>query len=387
MKFTNPFKRSEQRDADPSWNAVANGGSNTLAGSYVDTKSAESISTVYGCVQALAESTACLPLHVYRRTDNGNRERADSHWLSRVLDRPNDSQTGFEFRETQTATMLLHGNSYARKEFNGAGEVTALHPMHPLRTAIVRLDNGRHRYDYTDDSGKVVRLLQDEVLHLRDRTEPGSILGKSRIAIARETLGLSLSLRTHGAAVFARGARPASVMINDSPRDLNTEQYNALQTRLDSFASPANAGRTLFLPRGFKFETVGLSNEDAEWLEAMNFSVTEICRIFRVPPVLVQDLSHATFTNVIELGSQFVRFSLQRWLTAWEERIAHSLLGPIARQRFYAEHSVEGLLRGNPEMRADFYGKAIKDGWMDADEVRKLENLPPRSATTVADDA
>lgn len=369
--------RTERRDADPSWSALA-GGSLSKAGAYVDAKSAESISAVYACVQALSESTACLPLHVYRRTDTGDRERADGHWLSRLLDRPNAWQSGMEFRESQTAAILLHGNAYARKEFNSAGEVIALHPLHPLRVAIVRLDGGRYRYDYTNDDGQMVRLLPHEVLHLRDRTEPGSIVGKSRIAIARETLGLSLSLRAHGAGVFGRGARPASVITNEGTRDLNTEQMNAMRDRLEQYATPQNAGKTLIMPRGMKYQTVGLSNEDAEWLQAMQFGVTEICRLFRVPPTLVAELTHATFSNITELGLQFARFSLQRWLTCWEEAVTHQLLGPIARGRYYAEHSLEGLLRAQPKERAEFYKSGIDAGWLDVAEVRRLENLPQR---------
>lgn len=369
--------RTERRDADPSWSALA-GGSLSKAGAYVDAKSAESISAVYACVQALSESTACLPLHVYRRTDTGDRERADGHWLSRLLDRPNDWQSGMEFRESQTAAILLHGNAYARKEFNSAGEVIALHPLHPLRVAIVRLDGGRYRYDCTTDAGQMVRLLPDEVLHLRDRTEPGSVVGKSRIAIARETLGLSLSLRAHGAGVFGRGARPASVITNEGTRDLTTPELTAIHDRLEQYATPQNAGKTLIMPRGLKYQTVGLSNEDAEWLQAMQFGVTEICRLFRVPPTLVAELTHATFSNITELGLQFARFSLQRWLTCWEEAVTHQLLGPIARGRYYAEHSLEGLLRAQPKERAEFYKSGIDAGWLDVAEVRRLENLPQR---------
>ncbi|MDH5824323.1 phage portal protein [Luteimonas sp. RD2P54] len=374
---------TEQRAADPSWDALANGGNNTTAGAYVDAKSAESISTVYACVQALSESTACLPLHTYRRTDEGYRERADGHWLSRLLERPNEQQTGMEFRESQTAAVLLWGNAYARKEFNGAGEVVSLQPLHPQRVSIVRLDSGRHRYDYTDDNGQLVRLLQDEVLHLRDRTDPGSIVGKSRIAIARETLGLSLSLRAHGAGVFGRGARPASIITNEGQRDLTTEQLASMHSRLTQYASPANAGKTLILPRNMKWQTVGLSNEDAEWIGAMNFSVTEICRLFRVPPILVQTLEQASYNNVNELGQQFVRFSLQRWLTMWEEGISRALLGPIARQRYYAEHAVDGLLRAQPKERSEFYKSGIDAGWLDVEEVRRLENLPQRRVEAV----
>lgn len=372
----------ETRNADPSWNALANGGGgNSAAGAYVDAKSAESISTVFACVQALSESTACLPLHVYHRNEDGSRERADGHWLSRVLERPNEYQSGMEFRESMTASVLLNGNGYARKEFNGAGEVTALHAMHPGRMSIVKLDSGRYRYDYTDDNGKPVRLLAGEILHLRDRTDPGSIVGKSRIAIARETLGLSLSLRTHGASSFGRGARPASILYNDGKRDLTTEELQALRNTMDSYSSPANAGKTLIMgPRGLKLESIGLSNEDAQWLEAMNFSVTEVCRMYRVPPILVQTLEQASYNNVESLGEQFVKFSLTRWLNLWESAISQQLLGPIARQRFYAEHAVDALLRGTATERAEFYAKALNnEPWMNVDEVRRLENLPQRS--------
>ncbi|MEN1957221.1 phage portal protein [Luteimonas changyuni] len=380
MKLFDLFKR-EQRSADPSWGALTGSGGTTAAGSHVDTRSAESISTVFACVQALSESTACLPLHTYRRNEDGSRERANDHWLSRVLDRPNDYQSGMEFRESMTAAVLLHGNAYARKESNGAGEVTALHPMNPARVTIVRLGSGRYRYDCTDDDGRVQHLLSDEVLHLRDRTEPGSIVGRSRIAIARETLGLSLSLRTHGANSFGRGARPASILYNESKRDLTSEELAALRGAMDNYASPANAGKTLIMGlRGLRLEGIGMTAEDAQWLEAMNFSVTEVCRIYRVPPILVQTLEQASYNNVESLGEQFVKFSLTRWLNLWESAIAQQLLGPIARQRYYAEHAVDALLRGTAPQRAEFYAKALNgEPWMDADEVRRLENLPRRA--------
>lgn len=381
MNLRNIFKR-EQRSADPSWDALTGGGNNTDAGAYVDSKSAESISAVFACVQALSESTACLPLHTYRRGEDGSRERADGHWLSRVLDHPNDYQSGMEFRESMTAAVLLHGNAYARKESNGAGEVVALHPINPGRVSIARLASGRYRYDYSDDDGRVQHLLATEVLHLRDRTEPGSIVGKSRIAIARETLGLSLSLRTHGAKLFARGARPASVLYNDGKRDLHTEEVKALRSAMENYSAPANAGKTLIMGiRGLKLEQIGLTAEDAQWLQAMNFGVTEVCRIFRVPPILVQTLEQASYNNVESLGEQFVKFSLTRWLNLWESAIAQQLLGPIARQRYYAEHAVDALLRGTAPQRAEFYAKALNgEPWMDADEVRRLENLPRREA-------
>ena len=371
--------------ADPSWAALSAGvGGTSAAGTYVDAKSAESLAAVFACVSALSESVSCLPLHVYRRAESGDRERADSHWLSKLLDAPNSYQTGMEFIESQTAAVLLHGNAYAQKITNGAGEVVELLPMHPARVSVVRLDSGRHRYDWTDDSGKVVRLLQDEVFHLKDRSDSGSIVGKSRIAVARENLGLALALRRHGSNTFSRG-RPSAVLVNDGKREFTSEELKAISNRLDYFANEG-AGRVMNLPRGLKWENVGISNEDMEFIAAQQFAVADIARIFRMSPVMIQDLSHATFSNVTELGLQFVRYSLQRWLSMWEWNISRSLLGPIARQRYHAEFAVEGLLRGNSEARATFYKTMIEAGVMQPAECRKLENLPALPVDATNDD-
>lgn len=377
-----PFKRAEKRAIapDPSWSALINGGAVSASGQFVDAKAAESIAAVFGCVQALSESTACLPLHVYQRQDNGERQRADDHPLARILRQPNSHQSGMTFREEMTAAVLLYGNAYARMETNGAGELVGLHPIHPRNMTINRLPSGRYAYDYTDDDGKINRLLEGEVFHLRDRAEPGSIVGKSRIAIARETLGLGLSLREHGASTFRNGARLSGVL--QTPNVLDDASANRIgESWRSQFGGTANIGKTAVLENGLTYQQLAMSLEDAQWISAQQFTTEEVCRIYRVPPTMVSDLRFGSYQNTAELGSQFVRYSLARWIAMWETEITRQLLGPLARRRYLAEHSVEGLLRGNPEARADFYGKAIKDGWMTADEVRRLENLPALTNT------
>lgn len=367
----------ERRDVstDSSWHALQNRGLLSASGQFVDVRSAESISAVFACVQAISESVSCLPMHLYSRLDNGDRERADDHPLARVLRQPNENTTGIAFRESMTATVLLHGNAWARIERNGAGEVVGLDPIHPRSVTVVRLDKGRHRFDCTMPDGSIVRLLQDEIFHLADRTEPECILGKSRISVARDTLGLALAQREHGSAVFRNGAMPSGVLETDNR--LDDGQIKRLSEQwAERHGGTGNHGKTPVLEWGLKYHSLSMSLSDAQWLAAQKFSVEDVARIFRVPPTLIQDLSHGTYTNVIELGSQFVRYSLARWIAMWEAEISRQLLGPIARRRYHAEHSVEGLLRGNPEARADFYGKAIKDGWMTTAEVRRLENLP-----------
>ena len=372
MSILDIFRRREQRaEADPSWDAIQN---NPIISDDVNAKTAEGLTAVYACVQALSESTACLPLHVYKRGENGDRQRADDHPLSRVLDAPNPDQSGLAFRESLTASVLLHGNGYARKDFNRSGELSALYPLDPRGMAVVKLESGRHRYDYTDDSGKVVRLLQDEVFHLRDRTDAGSFMGKSRIATTRESLALALAVRAHGSHTYKNGTRMAGIFEHEKP--LQVEDVNAVHAGWKLFQNHKSPGKAFLAPSGVTYKPISMSLEDAEWIAANQFSVEEVCRIFRVPPTLIGDLRFGNYSNSVEMGNQFVKYSLSRLTNFWEADISRQLLGPIARNTYYAEHNVEGLLRGDAKQRAEFYKTMIDCGVMLPEEVRRLENLP-----------
>lgn len=367
-------KKIERRDADPSWSALIPNG--TAAGIPVSPGNAETISTVFSCVQSIAETIGGLPLLLYRNGANGDRERASDHPLYRVLhDAPNERQTALEFREQLTAHVLLWGNGYAEIQSDAAGNVTALEPIHPRNVTVLRLPSGRIRYDVADpETGRVRPLLADEVLHLKDRTDNG-IVGKSRIQVAREMLGGVLAAQEHGSATFANGARLSGVLKTPNVLDATSAERIGTSWR-SQFSGSANSGKVAVLENGLEYQQLSMSMEDAQWLESRQFSVEEVCRIFRVPPVLVADLRHANFSNSVEMNRWFVTHTLRRWLTMWEEGAERALLGPIARTRYFIEHNVEGLLRGDSKGRAEFYGAGIKDGWLLRSEARRLENLP-----------
>lgn len=370
-----PWSKKETRaENDPSWAALIPSG--TSAGLPVSPGNAETISTVFSCVQSIAETIGGLPLILYRREGNGDRVRASDHPLYRVLhDAPNERQTALEFREQLTAHVLLWGNGYAEIVSDAAGNVTALEPIHPQNVTVLQLPSGRIRYDVSDaQTGKVRPLLADEVLHLKDRTDNG-IVGKSRIQVAREMLGGVLASQEHGNKAWANGARLSGVLQTDNV--MTDESVARLRTSWEGqFSGYGNSGKTAILENGLKYQQLSMSNEDAQWLESRQFSVEEVCRIFRVPPVLVADLRHANFSNSVEMNRWFVTHTLRRWLTMWEESCERALLGPIARRQYFVEHNVEGLLRGDSAGRASFYQSGISAGWLLKSEARTLENLP-----------
>lgn len=373
MKW-NPFKKTEQRNNTPAYDTYYSnfplGGDS--AGVNVNTDTAESISAVYACVAAISETVGSLPLNVYQRTDKG-REKAPQNPLHRLLhDAPNDYQTALEFREQLQRHVLLRGNAYAEIVRDTAGRPSALLPVHPDRVTILKTAQGKLLFDVVEDSGRTKRLLADEVLHIKYHSDDG-IIGRSPIQVARDTIGLALAERTHGAKMFEQGTKLSGVI--ETPPGTTKEQAGQIR---DSWATGQagvnNHGKTAVLPQGAQFKTVSMTLEDADWIAARRLSIVECCRLFRVPPVMVADMEAANYSNVVELARFFVTNTLRRHLVAWEQAINRVLINDQA--RYFVEHNVEGLLRGDSLTRSQFYERAITDGWMKRSEVRRLENLP-----------
>lgn len=342
--------------------------------SSVNETTAQRVSAVYACVQAISETVASLPLILFKRNGE-DRERAVDHPLYRVLhDMANPEQTALEFREYLQACVLLRGNGYARIVRGLDGQVRELWPLSPDRVSVVRAA-GNLAYDYTDGNGVLHRLLAHEVLHLRHRLGDDGVLGVSPIAAARGVVELALAESDHGVNTFSNGAKLLGVL--KFPGKLNSEQREAIRSSWSTqYAGGRNAGRTAILEHGVDFQSVSMSLEDAEWIAARQFSVEEVARLFRVPPTVIGDLRHGNYSNSVEMARQFVTMSLRRHLVAWEQAIAKQMLVTGGQQIYFAEHQVEGLLRGDSVNRADFYDKGIASGWLLPSEARRLENLP-----------
>ena len=338
----------------------------------VNAATAQSVSAVYACVGAISETVASLPLILFKRNGD-DRERATDHPLYRCLhDQANDQQTALEFREWMMASVLLRGNAFAKIQRRYDGQVTALLPMSCDRVTVLRVGD-KLGYEFTDHMGKVERLLQSEVLHLRHRLGDDGILGVSPITAAKSVIQLAISERDHGVNTFNNATRLGGVL--KIPGKLTPEQKASLSASWSTQHGGTNTGKTAILESGVEFQPISMTLEDAEWIAARAFSVTEVARLFRCPPTVIGDLTHGNYSNSVEMARQFVTMTLRRHLVAWEQAISKQLLTEVGRRVYFAEHQVEGLLRGDSVNRADFYAKGIDAGWLKPSEARKLENL------------
>lgn len=363
----------ERRDANPNdlW-----AGFEALRTGTVSPQSAQSVSAVYAAVSVISEALGSMPLKLFRRADDGDRQPAGDHPLASVLHRqPNAAQSPQEFIEWMSASMLLHGNAFAKVERGWDGQVRSLWPLAPERVQIMRKGDGIAGFEYTDRDGQRIRYLPDEVFHLRHRAGADPLVGQSPIQAARQVIELAQAEQEHGLSNFTNGTKLSGVI--KMPGKLKAEQRDSLKASWQSqYAGSSNAGRTPVLDEGAEFQPLSMNLADAEWVASRKFSVQEIARIFRVPPALIGDMDNANYSNAVAMGRWFVTHCLGRHMSAWEGAIARQLLTEAGRRIYFAEFSAEGLLRGDSANRAAFYREGIASGWLLPSEARRLENLP-----------
>jgi HK97 family phage portal protein len=348
----------------------------TVSNQVVTTESAMRVAAVFAAVKVISETIASLPLHTYKRLPKG-KERDTNHHLSYLLhSQPNSFQTSFEFRSLQMVNVLLGGNAYARKLFTRSGKVGELIPLNPKlvkphwnksKTEIV--------YDFNENGSSPTEFKQSEILHIRGLSLDG-VEGLGPIAAAREAIGLSMAAEKHAAALFGNGARPGSIIYYTNPLSEQAQQ-SFIKQWTEKF-SGSGAGKVAMLQSGeAKFESLGMSNEDAQFIEVRQFQLSEIARIFRIPPHLIGDLSKATFSNIEQQSLEFVVHCLRPWLVNIEQSIMKSLFTEEERRTHFVEFSVDALLRGDITSRFAAYNTGIQAGFLSRDEVRELENRNP----------
>jgi HK97 family phage portal protein len=354
----------------------------TAAGHHVNARIVENLSTVLACVGAVGSAIASLPAYVYRREGRG-RVEVEAHPVARLLRAPNAWQTWPDWIEWTLAQTLLHGNALSVIEYDGAGRPVALLPVPWSNVQPVMLPSGTIVFDVVrftsmwGGTGMPRRLLPGEVFHLRDRSDDG-ILGRSRLSRAPEVLGNALALQEWTGAMWRNGATPAGAL--KFPATVAPATMERLRAQLSQgYTGSHNARRVLLLEGGAEWQAISVSPEDAEVLASRRFSVEELCRLYQVPPPIIQDYTHNTFTNAAQAALWFAQFSLGPWVRKIEAEFARSVFTDPA---MMLEIDLSGLMRGDYEARWKAHEIAVRNQILDANEVREVEGWNPRAAAS-----
>jgi HK97 family phage portal protein len=366
------FGYEKRAATEPSWAALTPG-IGYHAG--LSARAAENLSTVLACTNAIATALAYVPALTYRRDGDGTRTEAPAHPLGKIVRTgANSGMSWPDFLEHWIASALLTGNGLSEILRSGNGQLSGFRYIPWSNVTVAELSSGRLAYDVSDGRGNTRRLLEGEVLHLRDRTDDGKI-GRSRLSRAAETVQGVQAANTHARAFLDNGASPSGVIQSDSI--IKQETADRLKAQFQTrHGGAGNAGSTLVLDGGLKWSPSQISPEDAELLETRRFGVEEIARLFAVPPPIIGDYKFNTFTNSAQAGLWFATFCLAPWARKIEAEFARSVFptnGP-----YELELDLSGFLRGDPETRWNAHKIAIETGVLDPEEVRQVEGWNPR---------
>lgn len=349
------------------------------AGVNVTQDRALSLSSYWACVKVIAEDLSMLPLIMYRRRSDGGKDRAADHPLYDVLhDQSNPWTSSFEFRTYLTACALSWGNGFARIQPGRRGAVDTLIPVHPSKI-VPHFDGRELHYEVMRDSGTPETVYQDEMFHLPGLTIPTSeptswIFGVSVPRYAREVLGAAIAADSYSQRFWSQDATPGGVLTH--PSQLSEEAAQRIGSTWDrDHGSFRGAHKTAVLEEGMKYEAIGMSNEDAQFLQSREFNVIEICRWFRMQPHKIAHLVHATFSNIEHQSIEHVTDTIQPWATRWERAIKRQLI--VDKRNYFAEFLFDALMRGDTLSRHRAYTVSTGGPWMVANEARGRENMNP----------
>lgn len=335
--------------------------------------SALQLSTVWACIERRANTIASLPLFVYERQQDGQKTLARGSRLYQVLhDSPNARMTPFEFWRAMLMNHDLRGNAYARIERDAKGEAVAMWPMPADQVETIVLDDGSIVHAYSID-GNVAVFADENVLHLKNLGN--GTMGLRKLEFMRATTDEASKAQNSASKIFGNGGKPTGTLMVDHV--LREDQRTALRKRFAEMAM-GTTSRLYLLEANMKYQQLSLSPEDQQLLESRRFGVSELCRWFDVPPVLVHHDNVTTWgSGIYEIKDGFYTLTVSPMLTNIEQAIKKRVLTSAQRVRMHVEFGFDALLRANAKDRAELYAKHVQNGIMTRNEVRQLENLPP----------
>ncbi len=336
--------------------------------------------TALSCSRVIAEGIAQVPLKLYLARAGGGSDPATDHPLYSVVhDAPNPWSTSYEWRETAGMHLAICNRSYARiNRVNlGRTSLVELMPLTPQQVATQRNPDGSTKYTVDYGDGKPQDVPADQMLHLRGPSW-NSWEGLDGVKLAREAIGLALATEEHGARLFKNGAIVGGILSTDA--QLSPEQRNAIrESWKDAQEGIGNVYKAAVLWGGLKWQPRAMQNDQAQWIEVRRFQVQEVCRFFRVLPIMVGEADKtATYASSEQMFLAHAVHTMGPWYQRIEQRLNLQLLTPEERsQGYFFRFNMAGLLRGAHRDRAEFYRTLYGIRALNPNEIRDLEELNP----------
>ncbi|MBB6193204.1 HK97 family phage portal protein [Sphingobium wenxiniae] len=338
---------------------------------HVTIDSALTVPAVSAAVTFLSSSMANLPLHAFRVKGEGS-ERIRGGIQRLLNEAPNPEWTSFGWRKYMWQQVFTGGRGVSWIERSGTS-IVAIWPMDPVATAVKRI-GGRKFYAFEGKAAAYPAADVIDVPYLLKRDQLGSY---SPIANGAKAIALALAMGDYAGDFFAGGGVPPLALSGPLPQGPEAMKRAMGDIHRAIEAAKASRKPVFPMPPGHDLKQVGFDPAKGQMTEARRFQIEEIARVYNLPPVFLQDLTHGTYSNSEQQDLHLVKHLIAQWAKAFEEELNLKLFGPRATNR-YVEHNLDGLMRGDFAARMAGLAQGIQNAILTPDEARALENRPPR---------
>lgn len=336
----------------------------------VTNDTALTVPAVLAAVAFLSRSLAALPLHAHRKTANGP-EKIVGGLETLIHEAPNAEWTSFKLRQYFWQQVFTGGRGLLWIERSGSN-ITGLYPVNPTKAKITRDSMGRTSYEI---GGKVYPAA--DVIDVPFMLKADGVSHYGPIVLGQAAIQLAMAMSQYGAKFFAGGGVPPLALVGPMPAGAEAMK-RAMADIQRSMDTAKASDKPLFpIPPGYELKPVGFDPDKGQMTDARRFSVEEIARVYQIPPVFLQDLTHGTFSNSEQQDLHLVKHLIAQWVQAFEEELNLKLFGQRNGGR-YVEHNLDGLMRGDFITRMNGLGQAVQNSILTPDEARALENRPAK---------
>lgn len=359
-------------------------GLKSFSGVNVTADTAMRTSAVYACVRLISEPFGSLPSSVMAYDDDGGRRVAKEHPAHRLIHKaPNEAMTPAVFKTNLAAAWALRGQSFSYVYRDHYDTPTAILPLHPTNVKFeMSKRDGFADYFVKTREKTWLPVARTNIQHFRLLTEDG-FQGLGPLQLARDQIGAARAADEYSGRFFANDATPRGYLRFPETIKVHSDVHEAKKIKdliRDDFVSRMTGEHRHKPPvfdQGLEWKSVGISPQDAQMLETRQFNVTDIARIFRIPPHMIADVTNTTSwgTGIEQMSIGFVVYTLMPWLVAFEQEIDRVLL--LGDDDYYCKFNVRSLLRGDLKTEMEAFNLAITTGQMSVNEARSLRDMNP----------
>jgi HK97 family phage portal protein len=287
---------------------------------------------------------------------------------------PNDEMNAFRFRLVMVQQAIIHGNSYAEIERNGAGTPIAMWPLRSREMEVLRTVEGKLVYRYTNPDGGQVHLSPRDVFHLPNFHTKDGIIGQGVVAYGQEILGIQIAADQMASGIFHNSGIPSGLLKHTGR--LSDEAYDRLKESWNEQQGGKKTGSTSILEEGMTYEAVNTDPDALQFLESRQFGVLEIARFLGVPPTKLFDVTAATYSNVENANLEVATDTLDSWATNLEMEADVKIMNYRYGGRF-TDIDLYSIFRGDMTTRSNYFKSMMSIGALTPNQIRSREGLSP----------